>query len=115
MSAQQQGRDAPGRVQHPGGARSAVEPHEDTVHVEARRFAAQLIELLERDCQEKRFDRLIVVAAPMFLGVLRDAWPALLRKLIVREVNLDVMGLDEPALQARLMQIVADINGEATR
>jgi protein required for attachment to host cells len=99
-------RDAPGRLQRANGARSAVEPHEDRKHVEARRFAAELVELLERDRQDHRFDHLMVVAPPQFLGVLREAWPAPLQQRIVRELNQDLVGLEEPELQARLAKLL---------
>ncbi len=109
MSGLQLKSDAPGRVSLPGGVRSAVEPHEDATHVEARRFATQLAEILDRDRQGGRFDRLIVIAAPMFLGVLRSVWPDPLRKQIVHEENLDLVGLDEPELQNRLAELMAKV------
>lgn len=107
--------DAPGRIFLPGGARSAVEPHEDRAHVEARRFATQLGDLLEHDRQERRFDRLFVVAAPMFLGVIRNCWPDTLRRTVAHEIDLDLMGLDDHALQDRLMQLLAEANGRPSR
>lgn len=41
--------------------------------VEARRFARQLGQRLDRGLAENRFDRVILVAAPEFLGMLRKS------------------------------------------
>jgi protein required for attachment to host cells len=98
--------DVSGRIQHPGGARSTIEPHEDRDHVEARRFAKQLVDVLDRDRQNGRFDRLFVIAPPAFLGVLRETWPNPLRDRIALELNEDLLPLPEHELQTRLVQIV---------
>ena len=97
----------PGRVIHPGGARSAVEPHEDRAHVEARRFAVNLIEYLDRERHLGKFQRLTVVAPPMFLGVLRDASPSPLRIITALEVNQDLVSLPETDLRLRLGEILS--------
>ena len=107
LSRQDRETDVPGRMQLPGGARSAVEPHEDPEHSEARRFASQLAAHLDRARQEARFDRLIVVAAPMFLGVLRESWPSPLRARIAFEVDRNLAGLSDPVLQTRLSDLLA--------
>lgn len=107
-------RDAeePGRIIHPAGYASAVEPHEDRDHVEARRFAKELVGHLEHSRQERRFDRLFVIAPPGFLGVLRDAWTPSLHAMIVREWNHDLAGLTEAALQRRLEELLPTVHGE---
>lgn len=106
--------DVPGRVQHPGGARSTVEPHEDRWHVEARRFAKQLTEALQREHQSSRFDRLFVVAPPVFLGVLRKEWPSALRNCIAAELAEDLMPLPEHERQSRLAAVVAAVDEAAS-
>jgi protein required for attachment to host cells len=94
--------DQPGRVAHPAGYYSALEPHEDLDHVEARRFAAELTSYLEGCRLENRFDDLIVVAAPKFLGTLRESWSPVLGRMVVRELNADVTGLSDANLQSYL-------------
>ena len=100
-------RDAeePGRIIHPAGYASAVEPHEDRVHVEARRFSKELVNHLEQCRQEHRFDRLVVIVPPGFLGVLRESWTPSLHSMIVGELNLDLTGLAEADLQKRLQSL----------
>ena len=97
-------RDAeePGRIIHPAGYASAVEPHEDRDHVEARRFAKELVDHLELSRQEHRFDRLLVIAPPKFLGVLRQSWTPSLEAMIDGEWNEDLAGFSEADLQRRL-------------
>jgi len=109
MSPQERDSDVSGRIQHPGGARSTIEPHEDRKHVEARKFARQLVETLGRDRQNGRFDRLVVAAPPAFLGVLRETWTPLLRERIAAEVAEDLLPLPEKELQTRLSGLVASV------
>lgn len=98
--------DEPGRVIHPAGYASAVEPHEDRDHVESTRFASELASSLERSRQEQRFDRLIVIAPPKFLGVLREEWTPALRKMIQLEIHQDLLNLPDAELQQRLEELV---------
>lgn len=100
----------PSRVIHPAGYASALEPHEDREHVEARRFAAELADYLERSRQEGRFDRLTVIAPPKFLGVLRVAWTPSLRSMIQAEFDQDLTPLPEAELQLRLDQLTAAVS-----
>jgi protein required for attachment to host cells len=99
--------DEPGRVIHPAGYVSAVEPHEDQDLVQAKRFAAQLVAHLERSRQERRFDQLIVIVPPKFLGVLRDAWTPSLQNMIQSEIAQDLMPLSDAELQRRLDELLA--------
>ena len=99
--------DASGRIQLPGVARTTVEPHEDRKHVESRRFARQIVDALEHGRQEGRFDRLFVIAPPMFLGVLRESWPSPLRHHIAAEVIKDLMQLPEAERQQRVEEILS--------
>lgn len=101
--------DAPGRLARFGGASSGVESQEDRAHVEARRFATQLVDYLDHARHSRRFDRLVLVAPPKFLGVLREASPAPLRALTALEVNQDLMALTEAELQQRLPTIVSSL------
>jgi len=110
---QERDSDAAGSVQRPGGARSLVEPHEDRWHVESRRFAKELGAVLERDRQSGRFDRLIVVAPPVFLGVLRETWSPKLREHVVLELAEDLMPLPDKELQERLAAIVSRLSETA--
>jgi protein required for attachment to host cells len=66
-----QGTDAPGRnLGPPGPAKSAVEPT-DWHHLAEERFAKDIAAALYRRAHAGRFDKLVVVAPPKVLGVLR--------------------------------------------
>lgn len=98
--------DASGRIQLAGKARTAVEPHEDHKHVDSRRFAKELVDALEHHRQERRFDRLFVIAPPMFLGILRESFSTALRETIIAEIPKELTQLTESDLQSRLVEIV---------
>ncbi len=101
--------DVSGRVQHPGGARSTVEPHEDRWHVEARRFARQLADTLEKEHGQQRFERLVVIAPAPFLGVLRAEWSPALRACIIREQVENLLAIPESDRQERLAEIMESL------
>ena len=98
----------PGRVIHPAGYASAVEPHEDRDHVESKRFAAEIVNYLDHCRQEGRFDQLMVIAPPKFLGVLREAWPPPLKKLVHLEIDQDLLTVPAAELQRRLEELAAE-------
>jgi protein required for attachment to host cells len=66
-------------------AHSAM-PNVDVSRAEAERFAEQLRDHLEQARTHERFGKLWLMAAPQFLGILRDK----LTKGVAKEVDLDV-------------------------
>lgn len=94
--------DQPGRVAHPAGYYSALEPHDDPDHVEAKRFAGELSSYLESCRVENQFDSLIVIAPPKFLGTLRESWSPSLGRMVAHESNVAVAGLSDAELQSYL-------------
>lgn len=104
--------DSPGRVQLRGAARSALEPHVDRVHLTAQDFGAELIEQLNVASREGRFDRLVVVAPPLFLGTLRGMYTPQLNPKVVLEVPKDLTGVTDHELQSRLTEIVTPSLGK---
>lgn len=106
MLPQDRDSDAPGRMQLAGGMRSAVEPHEDRWHVEAQRFAQRLVTFLDQARHDRRFDQLLVIAPPAFLGVLRAAMPEVLHRCVVHEEGMNLLPLSPSELQQRLREIV---------
>ena len=82
-----------------GGAHNTAEPrttrHEHVVEEFARDVAARLDEA----CRQLRFERLWIVAAPHFLGVLRPCLSPQVESVIEREIDRDVSGFDAGALQ----------------
>ncbi len=84
-------RDRPGRVfasQGPG--RSDTRDSETPHRKEAERFAGELAEALDRARTENRFERLILVAEPRFLGLLRDHLSSETADHVARSLDLDL-------------------------
>lgn len=92
--------DRPGRVfDHaaaPGARRGAVGRHStggerNPRKVEARRFAQRIAEALDEARRQNRYERLVVMAPPAFLGLLREEMPAAVRALLAAEVGKDLV------------------------
>jgi protein required for attachment to host cells len=92
--------DRPGRVfDHaaaPGARRGAVGHHStggerDARKVEARRFAQRIAKALDEARRQNRYERLVVMAPPAFLGLLREEMPAAVRALLALEVGKDLV------------------------
>lgn len=79
--------DRPGQVQESHGhGESANEPTSDPKDVEAETFARELADKLSHARVEGRFDHLVLVADPRFLGRLRQRLDGDTRQRVVAEV-----------------------------
>ena len=65
---------------HSAGGERSTHKHE------AVEFARRIAMLLEEGRRVGEFDRLVVMAPPAFLGLLREALPQSLRSIVVAEV-----------------------------
>lgn len=92
--------DRPGRLFTPaqgtGGRRGAVTHHSTGGEsgprkVEARRFARRITAALDEERRQHRYDRLVVMAPPAFLGLLREEMPAAVGDLLSAEVGKDLV------------------------
>ena len=73
--------DRAGQGRHVMGA--SVSPKEHEVLA----FAEEIVEALEKARNDGKFNQLIVVAAPAFLGELRKRFPTALSRLVVLELD----------------------------
>lgn len=71
-------------------------------HLEAERFAKRVAEDLVRRFRAKQFDRLRLVAAPRFLGLLRRQLDSAVAAVVEDEQAKDLSHLDAAALTAHL-------------
>lgn len=92
--------DRPGRVfDHaaaPGGRRGAVAHHStggerSPRKVEARRFARRVTEALEEARRQGQYDRLVIMAPPAFLGLLREEMPAAVQAMLSAEIGKELV------------------------
>lgn len=68
-------------------------------HKEEAHFANQLTELLDNGAYKKEFHRLVLIASPKFLGLLRELLSKHVSELIVKEIPKDLTQTNETELK----------------
>jgi protein required for attachment to host cells len=66
----------------------------------AMRFARQIGAELETARRSGGFDRIVLLAGPAFIGLLRSALPDGVRATLIAEVRKDLLGQEETIIQA---------------
>jgi protein required for attachment to host cells len=105
------GSDKPGRVfdraSTPGKRRGAVGHHATGCESrlrkhEAQLFAHRIAAALEEAHCTKSFDRVILMAAPAFLGLLRQALPPAVKQIVAAEIGKDLVHRRKLATRAHI-------------
>ncbi len=78
------------------------QPAEDHRHRTAHDFAREVSEYLDVARQQHLYQRLILMAAPLFLGELRECLTPATSKLVTQESHRDYARLDEEAIRQHL-------------
>ncbi len=103
--------DRPGRTfssPATGKARSGLEPR-STQHEElARKFARKIVGSLEKMRDGRRFEGMVLVAEPHFLGMLREALGPSLRKLVKQELPREYAQGSDRAIRSRIRTALAN-------
>lgn len=95
--------DRPGRsFESAGMKRHAMTREVDPKKQEAIAFSRQVAERLESARCQGEVDRLVLVAAPEFLGLLRDRLTPELRRMIEKEFSLDLAQMAPHEIRAHL-------------
>ncbi len=95
--------DEPGRAFDRGGqGRHAMENEVDAKKEESLRFARTLCERLRQAAAEKTFDKLYILAAPAFLGELRECLDDQVKSLVAGEVAKDVVKQEPEEIREKL-------------
>lgn len=102
MRRQERESDRPGRVRAPGVAEPYEASHTDFNHQMAEEFVREIVEYLTHARQEHQFDKLILVAPPLFLGVLRKHIPKALKQLVACEIDKDYTKLTSDEIRTHL-------------
>jgi protein required for attachment to host cells len=100
--------DKPGRRFHPGQAgerRSTMEPPDPVEH-NVNVFAKQVADALDKDRAANRFDRLVLVSEPSFLGKLRDGLSAPTRRMVEGSVDKDLASADTGQIRRALEDVI---------
>jgi len=99
----EQGTDAPGRALNSVGAvRSAVE-QTDWHELAERAFLDQLARRLDRAVAEGHIKRVVVVAPPRALGVLRQNYTPRLRQAVRAEIDKDLVRMPVHEIEKHLV------------
>ena len=96
------GRDKPGRVKQSTGSRAAMEPPTPRKEVEIEKFAREIAKALDDALVRKAYDRLVLVAPPEFVGILRKLLSERVERCIATTVEKDYLHLDLPEARERL-------------
>jgi protein required for attachment to host cells len=95
--------DAPGRVHdRMGSARHSMEPDTGVKEEGRRRFVKKMVTRLESAHFRGDYDRLVLLAAPAVLGVIRKTLTSNLTKAVIKEIPKDVIGQDLDKIQSQL-------------
>lgn len=91
--------DRPGRVHDRiGPARHAAERPTSGGEQDRRKFVDKIVGHLHKSCLAGKFDRLILVAEPSLLGLLRPALSPAVAGLVVGEIPKDLSRVETSAL-----------------
>ncbi|HVJ42463.1 MAG TPA: host attachment protein [Dongiaceae bacterium] len=102
------GSDKPGRaIASSDGRHASVEPHADLLEGEHKQFARELTEFLERSLTEHGFDRLVVIAAPKMLGLLRACRTQKLSPLVIAEAAKDLVKSPAEDVRAEILALLS--------
>ncbi|WP_456405053.1 host attachment protein [Thiolapillus sp.] len=83
--------DTAGRSFDSGGrGRHAMEPENDAKTTEAQRFAKELCNKLRSAALQGEYEKLYILAAPAFLGILRECLDENVKSRIAGEIPKDV-------------------------
>lgn len=95
--------DLPGKIKNAGGIGGhAFEQPSDPKQHESERFAQAVAHYLESARIEHKFEQLLLVAEPSFLGVLRQYLSVDVKRLISFELDSNIASLDSAELRTHL-------------
>jgi protein required for attachment to host cells len=90
-----------------GAARHAIEPHTSLRRKSAERFARTLGNELRQGRVARRYEKLVLVAAPRFIGALHGALDDSLRKCVIAEVRRNLTPMSPATIRRHLPQRLA--------
>ncbi len=102
LMADTHGRKPNGQPGHRNNHRPGAEPDTDAKEVEALKFAQVLADKLDKGRVERSFDRLVLVAPPHFLGLLKGTLDDQVHKHLALTISKDLTGIEARELKDRL-------------
>ena len=101
--------DLPGRIKSAGGGGHAFEQATDPKQHEADNFALSVAQYLEDAHNVHRFEQLLIVAAPAFLGLLRNHLQVPIKKLVCFELDKDITTLSAAHVRQYLPEYLPNL------
>lgn len=96
--------DRPGRTfDRHGQGHHAMEKEVGARKQETMVFAGQLADYLQAGCNKNTFDDVVIIAAPEFLGQLRKKLGPGVLERVSREINKNIVQLDESEIRKHLL------------
>jgi protein required for attachment to host cells len=102
LMADAQGRKPNGQPGHATGHRPGAEPDTDPKEVEVQKFAHELADALEDSLLEHAWERIVIMAPPHFLGLLRGVVSSQVSRRIELDLGKDYTALRPEELAAKL-------------
>jgi protein required for attachment to host cells len=87
-----------------GSARHAIEPRTGPKDKASARFASTLVAALRAGRDGRRFQSLVIAAAPRFLGTLHAELDKDLQGCVSREIRRNLTGLDSAGIRSYLLE-----------
>lgn len=95
--------DRPGRTfDSQGGGRHAKEPELIAKKKETDSFAKSIADHINSECEKGEFEKLILISAPEFLGLLRKHLDENVKQHITREIDKNIVKQDEAFIRKEL-------------
>jgi protein required for attachment to host cells len=82
--------DLPGKIKSADGGGHALEQPTDPKKHEADNFAHQIAQHLESAYNANKFEQLLIIAEPSFLGLLRNRMPENIKKHVCFELDKNI-------------------------
>lgn len=101
--------DLPGRIKSSGGGRHALEQPTDPKKHETDIFAHHVAQYLEDAHNANRFEQLLIVAGPSFLGLLRNQLSEQIKKLVRFELDKDITMLSAAEIRQHLPEYLPNL------
>jgi len=102
--------DLPGKIKGEGAVGHAFEQPTDPKKHEADQFAHFVATHLEAAHNEHKFDQLLLVAEPSFLGLLRSHLSAQIKKLVCFELDSNIATLTPEEIRTHLPEYLPKLH-----
>jgi len=101
--------DLPGKIKSAGAGGHTFEQPTDPKKHEIDNFAHYIAKFLEKAHNANRFEQLIIVAGPSFLGLLRNNLPEHIKQLVRFELGKEISMLSAADIREHLPQYLPNL------